>query len=98
MKLWLDDERPEPQGFVRARTSEEAITLLLTHRGEIEILSLDHDLGGEDTGYRVISWLEEKVALEQFPAPRELLTGAHAAGDRQHPGHRGAQGLAFHGA
>ena len=72
MKIWLDDEPPAPAGWVRANTSAEAIDLLRTHRDGIDALSLDHDLGGDDTGYQVIAWLEERVALEDFPSPAAL--------------------------
>jgi hypothetical protein len=43
VKVWLDDQRAAPEGWVHVRTPEEAIRLL--RRGEVEELSLDHDLG-----------------------------------------------------
>jgi hypothetical protein len=43
VKVWLDDEREAPEGWVHVRTPEEAIELL--RAGEVEELSLDHDLG-----------------------------------------------------
>jgi hypothetical protein len=43
MKLWHDDVRPPPEGWVWARTNEAAKELLLT--GKVEEISLDHDLG-----------------------------------------------------
>lgn len=46
MKLWLDDVRPAPEGWVWARTNEDAKRHLLT--GEVEECSLDHDLGYHD--------------------------------------------------
>lgn len=78
--IWLDDERPEPQGWVRAKTATECIELLRTT--ECNTLSLDHDLGdcelyGIDTngtGYDVISWIEEQVFTnESYVAPKEIL-------------------------
>jgi Cyclic-phosphate processing Receiver domain len=72
MKIWLDDERPAPDGWVCVETSADAIRLLETNPGHVEALSLDHDLGGDDTGYLVIAWLEERVALDGFAAPVEL--------------------------
>ena len=61
MKLYLDDERPAPKGWHRAYTAGEAITLL--EKGQVTYLSLDHDLGPEEsgTGYDVCKWLEKKV-------------------------------------
>jgi hypothetical protein len=43
MRVWLDDRRPTPEGWVRVRTPEEAIELL--RAGGVGELSLDHDLG-----------------------------------------------------
>lgn len=62
MKLWVDDERPAPPGWHRAYTSDQAITALSP--GDVEEISLDHDLGetcaGEsDTTRRVVTWMIE---------------------------------------
>lgn len=43
MNLWLDDVRPAPDGWVWAKTVDEAVALLQT--GKVEQASLDHDLG-----------------------------------------------------
>jgi hypothetical protein len=64
MKVFLDDVRPTPEGWVRAYTPEEVIALLRT--GRVEELSLDFDLGfrGEEewrTGEVVLKWIEERV-------------------------------------
>jgi hypothetical protein len=63
--VWLDDVREAPERWVRARSPEEVIGLLRS--GEVEEISLDHDLGlatpeAERTGYDVLVWLEEAVA------------------------------------
>lgn len=42
-KLWLDDRRTEPGGWVRTLTAPEAIALLSD--GSFSEVSLDHDLG-----------------------------------------------------
>jgi hypothetical protein len=54
------------------KTPEEAIELLAG--GRVEEISLDHDLGlldgeRERTGYDVLTWLEQQVALEGFRPP-----------------------------
>lgn len=51
MKLWVDDLRPPPDDtWVWSKTSQNAIdTLMLAGLGEITEISLDHDLGGDDT-------------------------------------------------
>lgn len=59
MKLFLDDCRPVPPGWVLAKTAHECIAILQKHK--VEELSLDHDLGDatNGTGYDVVLWLEE---------------------------------------
>jgi hypothetical protein len=58
MKLWLDDVRPAPAGWVHARTVEEAKAHLQT--GRVEEASLDHDLGrGQETGDHLVRWMNE---------------------------------------
>lgn len=41
--LWLDDVRPAPGGWYHVKTIQEAMPFL--ERGEVEMASLDHDLG-----------------------------------------------------
>ena len=72
MKVWLDDDRAAPEGWVHVRTPEEAIELL--HGGDVEEISLDHDLGldvgaRERTGYDVLLWLEAEVAAGRARPP-----------------------------
>lgn len=77
VKVWLDDFRPAPTGWIRTYWPEEVIELLKT--GDVEEISLDHDLGDhfgrplgvdkERTGYDVLVWLERAVATEGFNPP-----------------------------
>lgn len=70
MKLFLDDERPCPLGWVHVKTAWQAIGMLSTRM--VTEVSLDHDLGGDDagTGYNVICWLEEVIFTDaSFPVP-----------------------------
>ena len=66
MKVYLDDERKTPDGWVRVFWPDEAIVLLKS--GSVEEISLDHDLGDDErgTGYDVVLWIEEQVALHGF--------------------------------
>ena len=78
MKVWLDDERAAPEGWVHVRTPEEAIELL--HGGDVEEISLDHDLGldggdRERMGYDVLLWLEREVAAGRPPAAISVHSG-----------------------
>jgi len=72
MYVWLDDERPAPVGWKSTRWPDETITLLET--GQVERLSLDHDLGDDEigTGYTVLLWLEEAVACRGFFPPASI--------------------------
>jgi len=69
MKVFLDDERQTPDGWVRVYWPNEAIELLET--GEVVEISLDHDLGDDDrgTGYDVVLWIEEAVVTDKFKPP-----------------------------
>jgi hypothetical protein len=69
MRVFLDDERRTPDGWVRAWWPDEAIALL--EGGEVIELSLDHDLGDDarGTGYDVVLWIEEAVATRGFRPP-----------------------------
>lgn len=69
MKVYLDDERPVPEGWVGCRWPEEVIQLLKA--GGVTHLSLDHDLGDDahGTGYDVVLWIEEQVATTNFQPP-----------------------------
>jgi hypothetical protein len=95
----FDDRRPAPAGWVRVRTSEEAIELL--RAGGVDELSHDHDLGlvvgpGERTGYDVLLWLEAEVAAGRAPAAgrdgrafrQRRRGGADGAGGRVDPAAR----------
>lgn len=60
-RLWLDDVRPAPDGWVHAKSVNAAVNLLST--GTVVEASLDHDLGdyahdGGD-GYKVVDWMAE---------------------------------------
>ncbi len=54
MKIWLDDIRPPPRGYIWVNCSHQAIELLKSE--ECAHLSLDHDLGNDEkgTGYDVL--------------------------------------------
>ena len=81
MKVFLDDERAAPEGWTPVRWPEEAIALLET--GEVDAISLDHDLGDDvtyGTGYDVLTWVEEQVALNGFEPPAIRIHSANVVG------------------
>ena len=72
VRVWLDDMREAPRGWVRTFTPEEVIGLL--QLGKVTELSLDHDLGLDDavserTGYTVLLWLEAEVGGGRWTRP-----------------------------
>lgn len=50
INTYLDDLRPCPDGFVLAKTAGECRELICKHEGNINILSLDNDLGESEEG------------------------------------------------
>lgn len=95
MKLWLDDKRPAPEGFIHHRTSEEMIRFMrkVAHFDTVlgipstfDEISLDHDLGGDDTGMRVLQHMIDTktwpkvltIHTDNPPARENLLRAANA--------------------
>lgn len=69
MKVYLDDVRKTPDGWVRVYWPDEAIKLLRT--GKVTHISLDHDLGDDDrgTGDDVVTWLQKQVYINKMKPP-----------------------------
>jgi len=81
MKIYLDDVRPAPEGWVLVMTAWKAIAAL--EAGGVTHLSLDHDLGADDangTGHDVLVWIEEAVALRGFVPPDITIHSANVVG------------------
>ncbi|TWT50970.1 hypothetical protein Pla22_37130 [Rubripirellula amarantea] len=79
MKIYLEDERTTPDGWHRVYWPDEAVELLKT--GSVTEISLDHDLGDDDrgTGYDVVLWIEEQVALHGFVPPAMKVHSANVS-------------------
>ncbi len=80
MKVYLDDYREAPEGWIRTYTVTETIELLKS--GTVTELSLDHDLGIESetgTGYDVLLWIEREVATTDFNPPLIHIHTANSA-------------------
>jgi hypothetical protein len=79
MKLWLDDERNAPEGWVLVKTALDAIVAL--RRDEYEEISLDHDLGEGGTGYDVLLYIEAEVHRNpNYKCPRIWIHSANPVG------------------
>lgn len=64
VNIWLDDERPAPENWIHVKSAQECIELLELHKGNVDNLSLDHDIGDEKiygTGNHVAVWLEKQA-------------------------------------
>ena len=79
MKVFLDDERDTPIGWVRVYWPNEAIALI--DAGGVDEISLDHDLGDDErgTGYDVVLWIEEAVATRGFVPPKVRVHSANSS-------------------
>ena len=85
MKIWVDDIRTPPDDtWVWAKNSFHAKMFLIGAKSKdgVEIMSLDHDLGGDDTTRPVVLWCCEnnfwpgKVVVHTAnPVGREWLEG-----------------------
>ena len=67
MKIWVDDLREVPKGYIGTKSVNETISLIekLEKEGEqIDLLDLDHDLGDYVTqggdAIRILDYLAEK--------------------------------------
>ena len=81
MKVYLDDERPTPEGWHRVYTADEAITLL--RAGGVTEISLDHDLGDDQkfgTGYDVAVFIEEGAFFGNVRPVRWSIHSANPVG------------------
>lgn len=62
MKLWVDDVRPAPEGYVRVFTVNQA-KRAIEYFEDVELIDIDHDAGdyANDGGdyIKLLDWLEE---------------------------------------
>jgi hypothetical protein len=74
LKVYLDDARETPVGWVRTYTVEETIGLLRDY--QVVALDLDHHLGADtdENGEDVLHWLEEQVRTSGFRPPEVILS------------------------
>ena len=64
MKLWIDDLRPAPAGYVWVKTVHMAKEIIKVREEDgypFELISLDHDAGdfGPPDYIKLLDWLEE---------------------------------------
>lgn len=70
MKIFLDDSHwPFAENWIKTKTVEETIDYLIV--GDVEELSLDHNLGtSPETGEDILDWLISKYDLYGFLPPK----------------------------
>lgn len=83
LRLYLDDIRPAPPGWVLARTADEAIGIL--RGGGVAEMSLDYDLGDPHwgTGLDVLDWLEQALSERRVQLPRLAAHSGSVIGRRR---------------
>ena len=76
MKIWLDDDREAPEGWLRAYQIDEVIQHLKTTK--VLALDLDHNIGevgaNARSGRYVLDWLAAQVLVNGFVPPADIKT------------------------
>lgn len=70
INVFLDDCRNPPDNFILAKNASECRVLI--QNNDINILSIDHDLGETETGYDLVKWLVEQGLYEPEIYPRVI--------------------------
>lgn len=90
MKLFIDDLRDAPDGWVTVRSYDEAVAHVLVH-GMPEAISFDHDLGDAvPTGFDFAKWIVEGHLDGDRPLPENFCYTVHSANP---PGRANIEGL-----
>ncbi len=79
--LYIDDERPCPEGWVVARTFEDAVVAVTTQ--DWDEIAFDHDLGDPapaKTGYKIATILADEVLAGRRKLPRCSIHTANPIG------------------
>ena len=72
MRLWIDDVRPAPDGYVWYKRTNDALRNIYYDYKDIELIDLDHDAGdyaktgGGDSGqcFNISSWHDNELGVE----------------------------------
>ena len=79
IKLWVDDVRDAPdESWMVARNFDVAI-FWLAQRG-VSVVSLDHDLGEEKTGYDIACAMERWMVEGDYDPPEIRIHSANPVG------------------
>ncbi len=83
IKIWLDDERPAPEGWKWIKTYLEFCEIFKGFKidlRDISTISFDHDLGEEKTGYDAICLIEELLHRSMIDLPDIRIHTANPSG------------------
>ena len=73
IRIWLDDIRPAPEGWLWVKTVEDFTDAMTAYRGHVVAVSFDHDLGEDEaSGHGAAAWLEIACVTDGYPVPREM--------------------------
>ena len=82
-KIWVDDLRPAPDGYIWCKSTNEALCLIVDNITDIEVIHLDHDMGDTFGGDAIIilNELERKSCRdEKFAAAvKRIIFKIHTA-------------------
>ena len=77
MKLWIDDVRPAPEGYIHFKAVNEALRYIRLNYKQIDLIDLDHDAGDFVTeGRDFIEILKELERLSHLHNPEGASWGA----------------------
>ena len=78
-KLFIDDLRmPASADWTIVRSSQEAIDWL-TKNGMPDMISFDHDLGGNDTAITIINWIIDGLLDGRLSLQDDFTYTVHSA-------------------
>ena len=62
MKIWVDDLRPAPEGYIWCKSTNEALRLIVPNIEKVKVIHLDHDMGDTFGGdaINILNELERK--------------------------------------
>lgn len=77
VRIWIDDLRPAPKGYIWCKTYNQAIATIndFSH-SEIELICFDHDISCEKTGYDIAKYIvENNIKLKFFSIHSQNIVG-----------------------
>lgn len=77
INLWIDDDREEPKGWLRATNCPNAIKIIDMYGPMLNAISFDHDIGMKGNGADVAKFVK-KCALERQSLNPAILLNVHS--------------------